>query len=80
MNSNSHLYHRLHGTGAGALSDERLVRKSFGERHSVERVNDLHGRKTTDGYSGYLDHPSVGVSGRSGGSNLYSFADFVFDR
>ncbi|CAL0327724.1 unnamed protein product [Lupinus luteus] len=84
MNSNSHLYHRWHGTGtgtgAGPLSDERLVGQSFGEHHSVDRVNDLYGRTTTDRYSGYLDHPSVGVTGRGGGSDLYSFADSVFDR
>lgn len=79
QNSNSRLY-RWHGIGEGALSDERLVGQSFAGQYTSARVNDLYGKTSIDGYSGFPDHPSIGVASRGGGSDLYSFADAVFDK
>ncbi|KAE9604214.1 hypothetical protein Lal_00001903 [Lupinus albus] len=81
-NSNSHMYYsRLHGIGEGSLvSDERSAGLSLGGHQTAARVNDLYRRTSTDAISGYPDHPSMGHASRSGGSDLYSFADSVFDR
>ncbi|CAL0305232.1 unnamed protein product [Lupinus luteus] len=81
-NTNSHLYYsRLHGIGEGSLvSDERSVGPSLGGHQTAARADHLYGRTSTDAISGYPDHPSMGHASRSGGSDLYSFADSVFDR
>ncbi|KAK7410968.1 hypothetical protein VNO78_02246 [Psophocarpus tetragonolobus] len=60
-----------------ALSHDRPVGQSFlGQSSST--LNSLYGKTSTEGFSG-PDHPSIGASSRSGGSDLYSFADAVFD-
>ncbi|OIW17243.1 hypothetical protein TanjilG_00206 [Lupinus angustifolius] len=82
-NSNSHLYYsRLHGIGEGSLlvSDERSVGPSLGGHQTTAQVDDLYGRTSMNAISRYPDHPSMGHASRSGGSDLYSFADSIFDR
>lgn len=76
LNSNSYLY-RWHGIGEGALSYDRSVGQSFVGQPSSARVNHLYGKTSTEGFTGLPDHH--GVASRSGGSDLYSFADAVFD-
>ncbi|KAJ1386506.1 Frigida-like [Sesbania bispinosa] len=78
LNSNSHLY-RWHGIGDGAVSYDRSVGQSFVEQPSSARVNHLYGKTSTEGYTGLPDHLSTGIASRAGGSDLYSFADAVFD-
>lgn len=76
LNSNSHLY-RLHGIGEGALSQDRSVGQSYVGPSAL--VNNLYGKTSTEGFTGVPEHLSIGASNRSGRSDLYSFADSVFD-
>ncbi|KAK7350754.1 hypothetical protein VNO77_09680 [Canavalia gladiata] len=78
LNGNSHLY-RWHGMGEGALSNDRTVGHSFMGKPASARVNNLYGKTPTEGFAGLSDHLSIGAASRSGGSDLYSFADAVFD-
>ncbi|KAG5067126.1 hypothetical protein AAZX31_04G185900 [Glycine max] len=77
LNSNSHLY-RYHGIGEGALSHDRPVGQSF-VGQSASTLNNLYGKTSTEGFAGVPEHLSIGASSRSGGSDLYGFADAVFD-
>ncbi|XP_027336079.1 protein FRIGIDA isoform X2 [Abrus precatorius] len=73
LNRNSHVY-KWHGIGERALS------KSVG--HSFEGHPTLYGRTSIESFAGFPDHLSIGATNtnRSGrGSDLYSFADAVFD-
>ncbi|XP_047150026.1 protein FRIGIDA [Vigna umbellata] len=75
LNSNSY---RWHGVGEGAsLSHDRSVGQSF-VGQSTALVNNLYG-KTSPEFAGVPEHLSIGASSRTGGSDLYSFADGVFD-
>lgn len=63
--------YRRHGIGEGALSHERSV----GQPASA-RVNSLYGvSPSVEGFAGLPDPPS----NRVGGSDLYGFADAVFE-
>lgn len=76
LNSNSY---RWHGVGEGALSHDRSVGQSFVGQSTSALVNNLYGKRSTEGFAGVPDRLSIGASSRSGGSDLYSFADGVFD-
>lgn len=78
LNSNSHLY-RWRGIGEGALSQDRPVGQSYLGQSASPLVNNLYGKTLTDGFTGVPEHLSIGASSRGGGSDLYSFADSVFD-
>ncbi|XP_061376123.1 protein FRIGIDA [Gastrolobium bilobum] len=78
LNSNTHPY-RWHGMGEGALSNDRSVGQSFVGQPSSARVSNLYGKTSTEGFTGLQDHLSIGVASRSAGSDLYGFADAVFD-
>ncbi|RDX80505.1 Protein FRIGIDA, partial [Mucuna pruriens] len=78
LNSNIHMY-RWRGIGEGALSHDRSVGQSFVGSSASALVNNLYGKTSTEGFTGVPEHLSVGASSRSGGSDLYSFADAVFD-
>ncbi|TKY73732.1 FRIGIDA protein [Spatholobus suberectus] len=78
LNSNSHLY-RWHGIGEGALSHDRSVGQSFVGQSASALVNNLYGKTSTEGFAGVPEHRFIRASSRSGGSDLYSFADAVFD-
>nr|KYP69509.1 Protein FRIGIDA [Cajanus cajan] len=78
LNSNSHLY-RWHGIGEGALSHDRPVGQSYVGQSPSALVNNLYGKTPTDNFSGVPEHLSIGASSRTGGPDLYSFADSVFD-
>ncbi|XP_004503028.1 protein FRIGIDA [Cicer arietinum] len=79
LDSNSSLYSRLRRIDEGALSYNRSIEQSFVGQPSSARVNHLYGRTSAEGYAVLPDHRSIGVPSRSGGSDLYSFADTVFD-
>lgn len=79
LNSSSSLYSRLHSVDEGALSYGRSVEPSFVGQPSSARVNHMYGRTSAEGYAGLPDHHSIGVPSHGGGSDLYSFADSVFD-
>ncbi|KAK7353843.1 hypothetical protein VNO80_19296 [Phaseolus coccineus] len=76
LNSNSY---RWHGVGEGALSHDRSVGQSFVGQSTSALVNNLYGKTSIEGFAGVPEHLSIGASSRSGGSDLYSFADGVFD-
>ena len=76
LNSNSY---RWHGVGEGALSHDRSVGQSFAGQSTSALVNNLYGKTSIEGFAGVSEHHSIGASSRSGGSDLYSFADGVFD-
>ena len=78
LNSNSRLY-RWHGIGEAVSSNEWSVGQSYAGQPTSSRVSNLYGKTSADGFAGLPDHPSIGVASRSGGSDLYSFADAVFD-
>lgn len=78
LNSNSYLYRR-HGIGEEALSYDRSVGQSLVGQPSSARVNHLYGKISTDSIADLGDHLSVGVASRGGVSDLYGFADSVFD-
>ncbi|KAF7840201.1 Protein FRIGIDA [Senna tora] len=72
ITSNGQLYRR-HGIAEAALSHERLVGQPA-------RVNSLYGvSPSMEGFAGLPDHPSIGAAGRIGGSDLYGFADAVYE-
>lgn len=76
LNSNSY---RWHGVGEGAsLSHDRSVGQSF-VGQSTALVNNLYGKTSQEGFAGVPEHLSIGASSRTGASDLYSFADGVFD-
>lgn len=76
---NSSLYSRLHSIDEGVLSYNRSVEQSFAGQPSSARANHLYGRVSAEGYPSLPDHHSIGAPSRGGGSDLYSFADSVFD-
>ncbi|KAK7316874.1 hypothetical protein RJT34_00647 [Clitoria ternatea] len=79
LNGNSHLY-RWHGIGEAALSNDRSVGQSFVGQPASTRLSNLFGQSSTEGLTGLPDQLSIGaVASRGGGSDLYSFADAVFD-
>ncbi|CAI8598993.1 unnamed protein product [Vicia faba] len=78
-NINSSLYSRLHSIDEGVLSYNRSVEQSFAGQPSSAQADHLYGRVSAEGYPGLLDHHSIGAPSRGGGSDLYSFADSVFD-
>lgn len=78
-NINSSLYSRLHSIDEGVLSYNRSVEQSFVGQPSLARANHLYGRVSAEGYPGLPDHHSISAPSRGGGSDLYSFADSVFD-
>ncbi|KAL2347123.1 hypothetical protein Fmac_001123 [Flemingia macrophylla] len=78
LNSKSHLY-RWHGIGEGKLSHDRSVGQSFVGQSPSALVNNLYGKTSTESFSGVPEHLSIGASSRTGGPDLYSFADSVFD-
>ncbi|CAL5204444.1 unnamed protein product [Lathyrus oleraceus] len=78
-NINSSLYSRLHSIDEGVLSYNRSVDQSFAGQPSSARANHLYGRVSAEGYPSLPDHHSIGAPSRGGGSDLYSFADSVFD-
>ncbi|GAU36750.1 hypothetical protein TSUD_318490 [Trifolium subterraneum] len=80
LNSNSALYSRLHSIDEGVLSYNRSVEQSFVGQPSSAQINHLYGRTSAEDYAGLPGHHSIGgVPSRVGDSDLYSFADSVFD-
>ncbi|MED6222899.1 hypothetical protein PIB30_068881 [Stylosanthes scabra] len=68
---NNHLY-RWRGVGEGVSSDDwSLVQRYAGPPTSAQA--------SVDGFVGMPDHRSHAVASRGGGSDLYSFADAVFE-
>ncbi|CAJ1974733.1 unnamed protein product [Sphenostylis stenocarpa] len=76
LNKNSY---RWHGIGEGAISHDRSVGQSFVGQSTTALLNNLYGKASTEGFAGVPEHLSIGASSRGGGSDLYSFADGVFD-
>ncbi|XP_057727679.1 protein FRIGIDA [Arachis stenosperma] len=68
---NNHLY-RWRGVGEGVSSDDwSLVQRYAGQPTSAQA--------SADGFAGMPDNRSVAAASRGGGSDLYSFADAVFE-
>lgn len=78
VGSKSYLY-RWQGIEEGSHPYDRSVGQSFVGQPSPAQVNHLYGRTSAEGLAGLPDHLPVGVPSRSRVSDLYSFADSVFD-
>ncbi|XP_054807914.1 protein FRIGIDA [Prosopis cineraria] len=74
LNTNDHLYRQL-GIRESVLSHERLV-----GRPVSARVSSLYGvSPSVESFAGLQDHPSLSSAGRIGASDLYSFADAIYE-
>ncbi|KAK4264608.1 hypothetical protein QN277_025761 [Acacia crassicarpa] len=74
LNNNDHLYRRL-----GIRESVSSLERSVGQPASA-RLSSLYGvSPSLETFAGFPDHPSLGSTSRIAGTDLYSFADSIYE-